>query len=64
MIKDGKKYVIKGAYTPMGPLVLLGRELKKRPDLDGSYVYEYGVRILSPGFKLILFDYELETKKS
>lgn len=63
MIDDHKSYTVKQAFTPNGPLVLSGRELKKRPDLDGRYVYEDGVRILSTGFKMILFDYELENKE-
>lgn len=56
MIKDNKEYVIKRCYTPMGNLVLSGKELKNRPDLDGRYVYEEGVDLSK--VKFILFDYE------
>lgn len=36
---DDKEYVVRYCWTPLGPLILTGKELRKRPDLKGYCVF-------------------------
>lgn len=56
LIKDDKVYYVKSCWTPNGPLMLKGSELKMREDLDGSVVYEYSVNL--DKIRLIIFRYD------